>query len=139
MRRASGAKKAGPDAADVVIGDFGDATLRRQATLALGTHGVMALAILDKYAGDPDFRDVLRTHSAAAIPPIAQADAGPQTIAFLQAKTRRSFRESLALALSMAGENGQEAIRMIRSDGLERVAQLGDSTIQSTSSSRCMT
>ena len=91
----------------------------------------MALAILDKYAGDPEFRDVLRTHGAAAIPPIAQADAGPQTIAFLQAKTRRSFRESLALsALSMAGENGQATIQMIRKDGLERVAQLGDSTIQ---------
>ena len=96
-------RKAGPDAADVVFGDFGDATLRRQATLALGTHGVMALAILDKYAADPDFRDVLRTHGAAAIPPIAQADAGPQTIAFLQAKTRRSFRESLALLGPVAG------------------------------------
>ncbi len=124
-------RKAGPDAADVVCGDFGDATLRRQATLALGTYGVMALAILDKYAGDPDFREVLRTHGAAAIPPIAEADAGPQTIAFLQAKTRRSFRESMALsALSMAGENGQETIHMIRTEGLERVAQLGDSTIQ---------
>ncbi len=124
-------KKAGPDAADVVFGDFNDATLRRQATLALGTHGTMALAILDRYAADPDFREVLRTHGAAAIPPIAQADAGPQTIAFLQAKTRRSFRESLALtALFAAGENGQAAIRTIRNDGLERVAQLSDSTIQ---------
>src|SRR5262249_45072935 len=65
------------------------------------------------------------------IPPIAQADAGPQTIAFLQAKTQRSFREALALsALSMAGENGQATIRTIRNDGLERVAQLGDSSLQ---------
>ncbi len=124
-------KKAGPDAADVVFGDFNDATLRRQATLALGAHGAMALAILDKYASDPDFREVLRSHGAATIPPIAQADAGPQTIAFLQGKTRRSFREALALsALSMAGENGQATIRTIRSDGLERVAQLGDSSLQ---------
>jgi hypothetical protein len=124
-------KKAGPDAADVVFGDFSDATLRRQATLALGTHGAMALAILDKYAPDPDFRDVLRTYGAAAIPPIAQADAGPQTIAFLQSKMRRSFREALALsALSLAGENGQATIRTIRNDGLERVAQLNDSTLQ---------
>jgi hypothetical protein len=127
----SALRKAGPDAADVVFGDFSDATLRRQATLALGTHGAMALAMLDKYAADPDFREVLRTHGAAAIPPIAQADAGPQTIAFLQAKTRRSFRESLALtALFAAGENGQATIRTIRNDGLKRVAQLGDSTIQ---------
>jgi hypothetical protein len=124
-------KKAGPDAADVVLGDFGDPTLRRQATLALGTHGAMALAILDKYAPDPDFREVLRIHGAAAIPSIAQADAGPQTIAFLQAKERRSFREALALsALSMAGENGQATIRTIRRDGLERVAQLSDGTIR---------
>ncbi len=91
----------------------------------------MALAILDKYASDPDFREVLRTHGAAAIPPIAQADAGPQTIAFLQGKTRRSFKESLALsALFMAGENGQATIRTIKDDGLERVAQLSDSHIQ---------
>jgi hypothetical protein len=124
-------RKAGPDAADVVFGDFVDATLRRQATLALGAHGTMALAILDKYATDPDFREVLRTYGPAVIPPIAQADAGPQTIAFLQAKTQRSFREALALsALSMAGENGQATIRTIRNDGLERVAQLSDSSLQ---------
>jgi hypothetical protein len=91
----------------------------------------MALAILDKYATDPDFREVLRTYGQAVIPPIAQADAGPQTIAFLQAKTQRSFREALALsALSMAGENGQATIRTIRNDGLERVAQLSNSTLQ---------
>ncbi len=54
-------KKAGPDAADVVFGDFGDATLRRQAVSALATHGPMALAMLDKYAPDPDFREILRT------------------------------------------------------------------------------
>jgi hypothetical protein len=91
----------------------------------------MALAILDKYAPDPDFRDVLRTYGAAAIPPIAQADAGPQTIAFLQSKTRRSFREAVALsALSLAGENGQATIRTIRNDGLERVAQLDDNTLR---------
>jgi hypothetical protein len=124
-------KKAGPDAADVVFGDFSDATLRRQATLALGMHGAMALVILDKYATDPDFRDVLRKYGAAAIPPIAEADAGPQTIAVLQAKSQRSFREALALsALSMAGGNGQVTIRTIRNDGLERVAQLGNSSLQ---------
>ncbi len=123
-------RMAGPDAADVVYDDFVDATLRRQATLALGAHGPMALAMLDKYAEDADFRVVLRHHGAAAIPPIAQADAGPQTIALLQSKGRRTFRESLALsALSMAGENGQATIRTIRQDGLERVAQLGDSSL----------
>src|SRR5262249_8458322 len=90
-----------------------------------------ALAMLDKYATDPDFRAVLQTYGAAAIPPIAQADAGPQTIAFLQSKARRSFREAMALsALSMAGENGQATIRTIREDGLERVAQLDDSPLR---------
>lgn len=124
-------RKAGPDAADVVFNDFGDATLRRQATLALGAHGPMALAMLDKYATDPDFREVLRKYGAASIPPIAQADAGPQTIAFLQSRSQRSFREALALsALSMAGENGQATIRTIREDGLDRVAQLDDTTLR---------
>lgn len=122
---------AGPDAADVVYGDFADSTLRRQATLCLGTHGRMALAILDKYAVDPDFREVLREHGAAAIPPIAQADAGPQIIASLQARPSRTFREALALsALALAGDNGQATIRAIRGAGLERVAELNDSTIQ---------
>ncbi len=53
-----------------------DPTLRRQAVAALATHGSMALAMLDKYAPDPDFREILRTHGAAVIPAIAQADAG---------------------------------------------------------------
>ncbi len=124
-------RRAGPDAADVVFQDFGEPTLRRQATRALSEHGVMALVILDKYASDPDFREVLRAHGASIIPPIAQADAGPETITYLQGKTRRSFKESLALtALFMAGENGQEVIRTIKDDGLERVAQLSDSNTQ---------
>jgi hypothetical protein len=124
-------KRAGSDAADVVFGDFADATLRRQAVSALATHGLMALMILDKYASDPDFRDILRTHGAAVIPPIAQADAGPETLAYLQAKTRRSFKESLALAaLFAAGENGHAVIRTIQEDGLERVAQLNDGVIR---------
>jgi hypothetical protein len=124
-------KQAGPDAADVVFGDFADATLRRQAAEALGTHGLMALAILDKYAPDPDFREILRTRGPAIIPPIAQADAGPETLAYLQNKTRRSFKESLALAaLFAAGDSGQAVIRTIQEDGLERVAQLNDGVIR---------
>ena len=106
-------------------------TLRRQAVAALATHGSMALAMLDKYAPDPDFREILRTHGAAIIPAIAQADAGPETLAYLGAKTRRSFTESLALAaLFASGDNGQATIRTIKNDGLERVAQLNQSEIQ---------
>ena len=105
--------------------------LRRQAVAALGLHGSMALAMLDKYATDPDFRAILRTHGAAVIPPIAQADPGPQTLAYLGAKSRRSFTESLALAaLFASGDNGQATIRTIKKDGLERVAQLNQSDIQ---------
>jgi hypothetical protein len=124
-------RQAGPDAADVVFNDFGEATLRRQATVALAVHGAMALVILDKYATDPDFREVLRIHGADVIPPIAQADASPQTITYLKNKSRRSYKESLALAaLFAAGENGQAVIRTIKDDGLERVAQLSDSSLQ---------
>jgi hypothetical protein len=124
-------RRAGLDAADVVFGDFSDATLRRQAVDALATHGSMALAMLDKYAPDPDFREILQTHGAAVIPPIAQADAGPETLAYLGAKPRRSFTESLALAaLFASGDNGQATIRTIKKDGLQRVAQLNQSEIQ---------
>jgi hypothetical protein len=124
-------RQAGPDAADVVFGDFSDPTLRRQAVAALATHGPMALAMLDKYATDSDFRAILKAHGAAVIPPIAQADAGPQTLAYLGAKSRRTFTESLALAaLFASGDNGQATIRTIKNDGLERVAQLNQSAIQ---------
>jgi hypothetical protein len=124
-------KLAGPDAADVVFGDFTDPTSRRQATDALAAHGAMALAMLDKYASDPDFREILRTHGAAVIPPVAQADAGPEALAYLEAKTRRSFTESLALAaLFASGDNGQATIRTIKNDGLDRVAQLNQSGVQ---------
>ncbi len=124
-------RKAGPDAADVVFGDFADATLRRQAVDALAIHGSMALAMLDKYATDTEFREILRARGAAIIPPIAQADAGPETVAYLQSKTRRSFTESLALAaLFASGDNGQATIRTIKKDGLERVARLNDSQVR---------
>ncbi len=124
-------KKAGPDAADVVFGDFSDATLRRQAVAALASHGSMALAMLDKYAKDPDFREILRRHGAAVIPAIMRSDAGPETLAYLGAKKRRSLSESLALAaLFASGENGQATIRTITNDGLERVTQLNQSEIQ---------
>jgi len=124
-------KQAGADAADVVFGDFTDATLRRQAVAALAAHGSMALAMLDKYASEPDFRRILRTHGAAIIPPIAQADAGPETLTYLAAKARRSFTESLALAaLFASGDSGQTMIHTIENDGLERVAQLNQTGIQ---------
>ncbi len=124
-------KEAGPDAADVVFGDFTDPTARRQAVDALAAHGAMALAMLDKYAADPDFRDILRAHGAVVIPLVAQADAGPEALAYLEAKTRRSFTESLALAaLFASGDNGQAMIRTIKHDGLDRVAQLNQSGVQ---------
>ena len=124
-------KQAGPDAADVVFGDFIDQGSRRQAVDALAAHGAMALAMLDKYAADPDFRDILRTYGARVIPAVAQADAGPEALAYLEAKTRRSFTESLALAaLFASGDNGQAMIRMIKHDGLSRVAELNQSSVQ---------
>ncbi len=123
--------KTGPDAADVVFDEFTDSVLRRQAAAAMAEHGTMALAMLDKYASDPDFRDILRQYGGAIIPPIAQADAGPETLVFLQAKERRSFAESLAkTALYLSGDDGQSVIRIIRNDGLSRVASLGDQELR---------
>jgi hypothetical protein len=122
--------QAGPDAADVVFDDFSDPTLRGQAVDALAGHGAMALAMLDKYATDPDFRDILRTYGAAVIPAVARADSGPETLERLRSKTKRSFSETLALSvLFLSGENGQATIRTIKQDGLERVASLNDSDV----------
>ena len=117
--------QAGPDAADVVYDDFDDATLRNQAVEALAEHGAMALAMLDKYATDPDFRAILRAHGAAVIPPIAATDAGPETLAYLRSKAKPTLKESLARSvLFLSGENGQATIRLIKHSGLERVAEL---------------
>jgi hypothetical protein len=123
--------KAGPDAADVVYTDFADPLLRSQAVSALGEYGSMALVILDKYATEPEFREILRSYGGAVIPPIAQVDASPEALAMLQAKERRTLSESLAkLALLASSDSGQEVIRTIRKDGLERVAYLYQSGVQ---------
>ncbi len=123
-------KAAGSDAADVVYEDFNEPALRDQAVDALARHGPMALAMLDKYATDPDFREILREHGGAVIPPVAQSDSGPETLARLRSKSKRSFTESLALSvLFLSGENGQATIRTIKNDGLERVAALNDPSV----------
>lgn len=123
--------QAGPDAADVVFEDYADPALRLQAVEALAEHGTMALAMLTKYAADPDFREILRTYGPPIIPPIAQTDAGPELLAFLRAKPQRSFTESLALGISfLSGDSGQGTIRTIKADGLERVAALNSTDLQ---------
>jgi hypothetical protein len=123
-------RQAGPDAADVVYDDYSDPTLRNQAVEALAEHGSMALTVLDKYATDPDFREILRHHGGAVIPPIAQTDAGPETLRLLRDKSKRSFTESVALSvLVLSGDNGQSTIRTIKQDGLERVAALTSSDV----------
>jgi len=120
--------QAGPDAADVVFNDFADSTLRNQAVDTLAEHGPMALAMLDKYAADADFRDILRKDGAAIIPPIARTDTGPEALALLKSKPRWSWSERLAHSvLNLSGDNGQATIRLIKKDGLKRVADL-DST-----------
>ena len=123
--------RTGPDAADVVYDGYADLALRGRAIEALAEHGTMALTMLDKYATDPDFRDILRTYGAAVIPPIAQTDAGPETLAYLRSKPKRSFTESLAKSiLFLSGENGQATIRTIKASGLERVAELNSTELK---------
>jgi hypothetical protein len=97
----------------------------------MAEHGPMALAMLDKYASDPDFQEILRSHGAAIIPPIARTDSGPEALAHLGAKSKRTLTESLALAaLFASGDNGQSTIRTIKNDGLERVVQLDQTGVQ---------
>lgn len=123
--------RGGADAADVVFDSFTDPVLRRQAAGAIADHGAMALAMLEKYATDPDFREILRTHGPGVIPPIARADANPESLAILQSKEQTSLGETLAkTALFLAGDDGQTVIRTIRNDGLERVASLSDGDLR---------
>lgn len=122
-------RTAGADSAEVIYADYADSELRRQAVSALADHGMQAAVVLEKYATDSQFREILRRHGSAIIPPIAQTDLSPELVAELKAKTDRSHLESLAMrVMSLSGESGQGTIRMIYEDGLERVSQ-----IQSTS------
>ncbi|MDB5350300.1 MAG: hypothetical protein JWN86_1547 [Planctomycetota bacterium] len=124
-------KAAGPDAADVVFHSYADSALRNQAVAALAEHGTMALAMLDKYAPDPDFREILRHYGPAVIPPVARSDASPEMLAMLRAKAKKSFKESLAQGVyALSGENGQATIRQIKADGLDRVADLNSTEIK---------
>lgn len=122
---------AGADAADVAYEDYSDPTLRRRAVEALAEHGPMATAMLAKYASDPDFLAILERDGAAVIPPIARSDVGPDVLLALQQKPRKAFTESLAQQiLAMSGDNGQATIRMIRNDGLSRVAEVNRTDVQ---------
>ena len=122
---------AGPDAADVVYEDFSDGALRNQAVAALADHGKMALAMLDKYAADADFREILLQHGGSIIPPIAAVDANPESLALLRSKSNLSWKEWLAKAvLSASGDNGQATIAMIKKDGLDRVRELNSPEVE---------
>lgn len=117
-------ERAGGDAADVVY-EYDESQLRQRAVEALGAHGSMAAAMLAKYASDEDFREILRRDGAAVIPPVARSDVAPDVLLMLQGKERKGFTENLAQQiLAMSGENGQATIRMIRHDGLARVAEV---------------
>ena len=123
-------RRTGGDAADVVYDDYSD-PLATQAVSALAQYGPMAAAMLTKYASDSDFREILRRHGAAIIPPVARGDVAPETLLMLQRKERRSFSESLAQEiLALSGESGQATIRLIRDEGLNRVEELNSADIR---------
>jgi hypothetical protein len=122
--------RAGADAADVIYAGDLDATVRPQAVTALAEYGPMALAILEKYGVDPDFRAVLRRHGPGVVPPIAQVDSSPEALAALRSKEKKSFTETLAQGvLALSRDSGQATIRMIKNDGLERVESLQSSDV----------
>ena len=117
--------RAGPDAATFVFEELDDVALRPSAVAAIAEHGPMALAMLAKYADDPDFQAILQEYGPGVIPPIARVDASPEMLAALQAKSDRTMMENIALGIaSVSGESGQGMIRLIRDDGLQRVHDL---------------
>jgi hypothetical protein len=125
--------QAGADAADVVFDEYPDVTLRDQAVAALAEHGSMALVILSKYAPDPDFGEILRRYGPRVIVPVAQSDPAPEQLAALRAKDARqkSWAEVMAQGvLALSRDNGQATIRLIRSDGIERVESLNSTGVE---------
>ena len=118
-------KATGGDAAEVVYTDYSDRLLRQQAVEALAEHGFTAAVMLEKYATDTEFREILRQHGPAIIPPVAQSDLSPELVAKLKEKSDRSTTDSLALGvMSLSGESGQATIHTIYTDGLQRATEL---------------
>jgi len=123
-------RAAGADAAEIVYQVYSDSVLRRQAVESLADHGGQAALVLEKYAPDHQFREILRRDGAAVIPPIARSDMNPELVARLRSKNERTVVESLSLGvMSLSGDSGQAAIRMIYEDGLPRAAQVYDSDL----------
>ena len=117
--------RAGPDAANFVVEELDDTELRPAAVAAIAEHGAMALAMLAKYADDPDFQVILRQYGPGVIPPIARVDASPEMLATLREKSDRTMMENIAFGIaSLSGESGQGMIRLIRDDGLQRAHEL---------------
>jgi hypothetical protein len=118
-------RSAGADSAEIVYHVYSDSVMRRQAVEALAEHGSSAALVLEKYAPDQRFREILRRDGAAVIPPIARSDVNPEMVAKLRARNERTIVESLALGvMSLSGDSGQAAIQMIHDDGLPRAAQV---------------
>jgi hypothetical protein len=123
--------QAGSDAADVVFDEYPDATVRDQVVAALAEHGSMALAILSKYAIDPDFREILRRYGPRVIPPVAQADAMPENAAVLwEKRSWTASQRTAAFLMYLSRDSGQTAIRTIRSEGIERIEALNSSSVE---------
>jgi hypothetical protein len=101
-------------------------TDQARAVSAIAEHGAAALAMLTKYDDHEGFREILRRDGPGVIPPIASADASPEFLAELKAKEGRSTLENVAYAMTkFSGESGQQAIELIRRDGLDRAESLG--------------
>lgn len=129
-RGESAVRSAGADAAEIVYQVYSDSVLRRQAVESLADHGAQAALVLEKYALDSQFREILRREGAAVIPPIARSDMSPELVARLRSKNERTVVDSLALGvMSLSGDSGQATIRMIYEDGLQRASQVYDSEL----------
>ncbi|WP_152050192.1 hypothetical protein [Tautonia marina] len=119
-------RRVGPDAASVVYDYSSNHVDQERAVAAISEHGAAALAMLTKYDDHEGFREILRRDGPAVIPPIASADASPEFLAELKAKQERSTLENVAYAMTkFSGESGQQAIEMIRRDGIGRIESLG--------------
>ena len=100
----------------------------------------MALAMLDKYAADTDFQEILRGHGAGGYSADRPGRLWSRDACLPRGKSKRTLTESLALAaLFASGDNGQSTIRTIKNDGLERVAELDRPASVTTSSCPCTT
>jgi hypothetical protein len=120
-----------PAGVAVIYGQYAEGRCRNSAVQAISRGGLPAAVAAQKNGDSEKFQRIVARDGPAAILAVASACSAEEARKFLADKPNRTWTESLALtALRLAGDSGDNTIRLIERDGLERVENLSNSNLQ---------